>query len=504
MKNTFIKIFAFLVLLFGLFSCYQEFPYVPEIHGDKPALFVNYNEVILDSENELALLSVANFEDFNGLISYNKYNRVSIDLNYISNGSNYDFENIDSGSSFKLSIVDSNNLEQHYTLKLTLLPVIHISQNFEAIKDEPKIIAHLNVQDPQGKSSINEYCGIEFRGGSANGQPKKSYGFEIYDDAESMSSKNMRLLGMYNDDDWILDASYIDKANTRNRVSFDLWSDIQNDAEERGNTVLYSATKGQFVELFVNNSYKGLYCLNERVDAKMLGLKSSISSGGLLYKSEEWSSATTFSGVPDTANFVETWAGWEQKYPSPNTFSYWKPLYDYVDFVSNSSDSDFEKQIFSNLSSDQAIDYFILMNMIYGLDNAGKNILLAKLDVSQPFFMCPWDMDATWGRNWKGEEYTANDLVTFNLYKRLSKTAPDNYELQLKNRWNELREEVLTLPNIVNKFESYQQLFIEAGAYQRELETWPESMPNIYDELIYIETWLEKRIAFLDNYFESL
>lgn len=81
-----------------------------------------------------------------------------------------------------------------------------------------------------------------------------------------------KLLGLRDDGDWILDAMYIDHARMRNRLSTDLWIDMNKVPYLSKEPRAINGTRGYFVEVFLNNSYLGLYCLTERIDRKQLQL----------------------------------------------------------------------------------------------------------------------------------------------------------------------------------------------------------------------------------------
>lgn len=506
-KNIFkiVKLNIVIACLLLTTSCYKEYPLVLDFEEETVELYIGYNPIFLDFSSNMALISLSEYQQFNGIVSYNGIAKLLIDGIEKKNGDEVDLGEVDQTTNISIEISSDTILRKIFTLYFTLLPILSINHPNATIPSEPKIKARLKLFEPQGEIFTKENCKIETRGASANAFEKKSFAFELFKD-NYIDEKNSSLLNMRFDDDWILDATYIDVSNIRNRVSFELWRAIQNDAILKGRNTLFSAIDGKYVELFINNEYYGIYCLSETVDAKFLGLNKNKSNNSFLYKSEQWTSATTLSGLPDTIESVTKWAGWEQKYPSPETYSCWSNIYKYVDFVYNSSNSTFESNASSYVIFDQAIDYFILINTIMGYDNAGKNIFMAQKEQNFPFYLCPWDMDATWGRNGLGdiEKLPEQGIVTFNLYRRLNKTNPENYLFDLKKRWFDLRKDIITKENIISKFTAYNQLLIESGAIEREEKFWGESLADPIEEQAYIEKWLEERLKFLDNYFNTL
>lgn len=508
MKKTAIKIVALtgLAVLFvlSLSSCFEVFPYRPDIERSDTLLYIGQQEVFFDADRNSALVSIAEYGSFEAIITYNKYQGASINTKSVLNSEKFDFGKIDKESTFVLKLFNHSNQFETYSLYFTLLPIIQIEHKYSEIPNEPKGIAVFNLSDPTSKTSTIEYCGIEIRGGSAAAKPKKSYGIEIREDGETRNGKNLLLLDMCNNDDWILDATYTDLSNTRNRVSFDIWREIQEDALAKNRNTLMSANKGQFIELFINCEYQGVYFLTESIDEELLDLNRSDRQTGYLYKSEDWSPATQYIGLPDTATSIKVWSGWEQKYPDPEELSCWQPLYKFISFVLNSDEKSFRDSIASLLIIDQAIDYYILMNLIQGADNAGKNIFMAKKTVNEPFYICPWDMDATWGRDWQGIKVSPEGNVSFKLFERLINTNPNQFTQKMKNRWFNLRLAILNNENLCQKFARYNDKLLQSGAAQRETLRWPLSLPDINSERKYIEGYIDKRLEFLDNYFNNL
>jgi spore coat protein H len=485
-------------------SCYNEVPFVPGLDTNEPSLYINHQQVVVDTIAGIALIPVEQFGHFEGIISYGGFNATSINGAQVKNGMKFIFGVIDAQSKFKVEVLSTDSLTQTYQLMFTLLPVIHIEHEQLSIPNDEEVIVNFTMVQPGWHDTFANYSIMKTRGFSSLVYPKKSYGLQFLSDFEAHSKKNISLLGMNKDDDWILDAAYIDQSIMRNRISFDIWGDMQTDGLLNGKQFLPSATKGAFIELFINNSYIGLYCLNERLDPKSTGLsKLPDNKQPYLYKSEKWSPATTYSGLPDTAQAIKNWSGWEQKYPKPELTPIWKPLYDFVRFVFLADDTDFTDSIAHYLHIDQAIDYYLFINLIQGEDNAGKNLFLAKTDTDQPFYIIPWDLDATWGRNWLGDPYTVED-VTFNLYRRIMATNPDDFNQKLSRRWFQLRASLFNPENLTGYFTSYSSMLIESGAEMRESEKWPASLSSLTYEVNYISEWTVNRIKQLDQFFDGL
>ena len=135
-------------------------------------------------------------------------------------------------------------------------PSMMISTNGQQIVDEPKINANLAVIE--NKNETNYKIGIEIRGSSSQMFPKKSYGFETRS-SDWSEDIDVNLGGFPEEEDWILYGPYSDKSLIRNKLTFDL-----------SNSIGYKASKVKFYNLYINNDYKGLYVLMEKIKRNQL------------------------------------------------------------------------------------------------------------------------------------------------------------------------------------------------------------------------------------------
>jgi len=141
------------------------------------------------------------------------------------------------------------------------LPIISINTFGSTILDDPRIKAEMGIID-HGPGKINNkldsfnafhgWINIEIKGESAQMFPKKSYLFETQDSLGE--NRNVSLLGLPAENDWILYAPYSDKTLIKNVLSYKLARDMGR-----------YATRTQYCELFIDGSYKGLYVLMEKI-----------------------------------------------------------------------------------------------------------------------------------------------------------------------------------------------------------------------------------------------
>ncbi|MBQ5370291.1 MAG: CotH kinase family protein, partial [Bacteroidaceae bacterium] len=123
----------------------------------------------------------------------------------------------------------------------------------------------IRVTDPNTAGYDSTYiAAYKYRGATAQNYDKKSYAIKLRD--EKGESVDREFFGLRDDNNWILDAMAIDKACMRNRVSTDLWNDFATypyHRREGWEKKARQGTRGEFVEVFLNGTYHGLYCMTE-------------------------------------------------------------------------------------------------------------------------------------------------------------------------------------------------------------------------------------------------
>ena len=268
-----------------------------------------------------------------------------------------------------------------------------------------------------------------------------SAAISLWENVNGLGTRKEKLFNLRNDDDWHLDAMHFDPSKSRNLVGMKIWGEFVR-AEHLIEEEALLTQRGVLVEVFFNNNYLGIYSFNEQIDRKQLGLKK---SGGILYKSEDWTEETTLQGISIEPDNSLSWGGYELKYPEDLNVLHWEPLYEFIHFVAYSNDTLFNDSINSFIDIENVIDYFIFINLVQGNDNTGKNMYICRYDENHPLFFIPWDLDRTFG--WYDKTILAN-----RLFMRLYDLYSISFKLKVKDRWSELNQNNLQ-QNIMNYFE---------------------------------------------------
>ncbi len=424
-------------------------------------------------------------------------------LKILIENNSYEFEIIPNNLQFGINyevFYQTNS----YQLYFSIVPLINIYTDFEIV-DEPKVLADFVLTDTTDADAIISVCGIELRGGYSQSFPKKTYDIELWEDETGQESNKIPLLNMRDDDDWVLLAMYNEPLRIRNVTNHSLWRKIHSPYYIDQENEAMSGIKTQYVEVAVNNEYMGIYALGEQVDKKQLQLKKYNSAiRGELYKGISWG-ASTFTDLPNYDNNNQIWSGFEMKYPKEEDVTDWENIYGFVDFVINSTNENFENNVANKFVIDNAIDYFIFLNLLRATDNKGKNVYIAKYTENEPYFYVPWDLDGTYGIIWDGsQENITDDIQSNGFYERLLNSNITIFKEKLSNRWFELRENnILETDSIINNInENYNQLLTNAN-YQREILKWGDDVINL-SNLEYTNTWINERLTYLDTYFSNI
>ena len=440
-----------------------------------------------------------NINEFNGIIKYSEeyYDNIYLNDIMVGDGDNFNFGNIIVGDTIKVTLnIDSKYID--YNLLFTTLPTVLIFTE-GVIVDEPKISSKLIINDLlEGKIYVT-HAGIEIRGGTSQNYPKVSYDLELWENDSGSDIIEKELFGLRNDDDWHLDAMYIDLSKSRNILGMETWASFARATylfEEEARL----SQRGNLVEVFLNNDYLGVYSFNEPIDRKQLDLNQ---NGGILYKAEEWSDETKFKEIqiePDSSFY---WNGFELKHPKEMNVANWEPLYNLINLVAYADDSTFIGTIEEIIDMENIIDYFIFINLIQANDNTGKNMFICRFDEDYALFFIPWDLDLTFGNTnsiWTSE--TPHDvLLTNNLFNRLFELDVKNYKDRVKLRWDEIYQDNL-YDNIINDLVKKINKLIDSNAGYRENTRW-ELATDYTIEIENMKTWLSMRLFFFDNYINS-
>ena len=424
------------------------------------------------------------------------------------------------GVAYNITVV-SRDYIYSYRLIFTGLPIVQIS----GVADEQMSRDFIGcgfslVYYDQGLRRVESAAKIRHRGASSMQYPKKPYMLRLVD---RRGYNNMPLLGMRDGSAWILDAMYVDRSKMRNRVSTDIWNSFSSPLahESISPEFISNGTRGRFVELFIGDEYRGLYCMTETINRRQLGLlryNPLIGVQSMRFKGEVWADAILMRGyAPGPLPGHNTWGGWRQDFPDPRRGLpvFWEPIYNFVRFNVNSCDEQFAARVADYIDINNFVDYTILISIIFAFDNNGKNLIWSIYDINDPelsrIFLTPWDLKASFGDSWKfgrtNPDFSWIDIsVDAPMWRRLVNTNAGGFRDKLEARWRELRHAQLSPESLKGHFRAYFDLFEATGAWEREMARWPREEfgdVSLAGEREYIFDWIERRWAFVDDLFDG-
>jgi hypothetical protein len=468
---------------------------LPEAHPIYPQSF---NQIIKQNENVLAI-QINNFMITSSDFSSNFFLSLAITDN------SRDFE--PTPTWFSAPFISTN------------LPLISINTGSLTIVDEPKISASMKLIDNgPGLSNFvydpgTDYDGaiaIEIRGTSSQNFDKKNYGFETQD--QSGNNNNVSLLGMPNENDWILHGPYSDKSLIRNALTFQV-----------GRDMMAYASRTRFCELIINGDYRGIYVLmekikrdNNRVD--IANLKSTDISG------DELTGGYIIQLDRDDLAIVRD--GWYSPYGTLPFYAYHSPSHDKLvtvqkDYIQNwmtdfelaMTKADFASTFENFIDISSFVDYFLVNELAKHIDAFKLSFYMHKRKDSNggKLFMGPiWDFNLSFGNfdfgcspDPSGWIYSCTSDA-FWLNKIMTIPAVQD---RVYCRWVELRQQNLSHSLLINSIDT---LVAELGpAVDRNFDkfdilgtyVWPNNfIGNTHlEEINFLKNWLVQRLIWMDN-----
>jgi len=415
------------------------------------------------------------------------------------------------------------------------LPIVIINTQSQTIVEDTKINCLMDIKY-NGPGTIthltdssNVYSGnigIEIRGASSAGYPQRPYGIETR--LDSVTNNNVPLLGMPEENDWVLLSNYNDRSLVRNSLGLRLFGDMGN----------YSA-RTSLCEVLVDSNYKGIYLFGEKIKrdnnrVHIAKLTSSDSTGdeltgGYILQQNYWTVDNSFLSNYSPIDHPGFDIHFLYEYPEPDSML---PLQ--KDYIASYVDS-LEDALYSPAFADTAtgyrkfldvksfIDYFIVNEVARNGDGFKKSVFFHKDKDSNGGKLKAgpvWDFDWAWKNiagcsicdqtDGSGWTHLVNDCVTDNYscgwYVRLLQDS--TFTDELRCAYEEYRQTILDTSYIFAYIDSVG--FLVQYAQARHFQKWhilgisgpaPEvnAVATTYSaELDTLKAWISLRLQWLD------
>jgi len=405
------------------------------------------------------------------------------------------------------------------------LPIILIDTYGAEIPNEPRIPASMGIiNNESGVNYIddpfNDFDGsitIERRGNSSQWQGKTPYRFETVDDEGDNS--NVELLGMPAENDWVLYAPWQDKTMIRNVLTYQL-------SNEMGRY----ASRSRHVELYLNDEYRGIYVLMEkikrdgnRVDISKLNpdeITGDDVTGGYILKFDWFNTGDNIGGFESEFDDMI----YNYHYPKPSDIVPEQEAYiqDYINgFETIMMGTDYTNDSTgypSMMNVESFVDFILLQELAKNVDayRLSTYIYKDKESVDNRLIAGPvWDINHGFGNCDYGETWEVDNwLLEFNpeggdqmafwwelLWEDLA------FQHKAAVRYTELRQTIFSEEHIYSIIDSVADYL--GPAVDRNFARWPllgnYIWPNYYvfdtyeEEIDYLKSWTAQRLAWMDS-----
>ena len=405
------------------------------------------------------------------------------------------------------------------------LPIVVIETDGGAnIPDEPKVPGSMKIiwhQDGSRNymSDIDnpEYLnydgriGIERRGSSSQNFNKKPYAFETRED-DNVTNNNVSLLGMPEENDWILNSLAYDQTGMRDVLAYEL-----------SNRLGQYASRSVYCEVVINGDYKGLYAMMEKIkpDKERVNIQEMDQTcnsypevtGGYITKADKTTGgdpvAWTMQGYGGGG-----WGGWGistdfiHHYPKPSDITnaqnnYIHGVFTNLASVANQHNTSTASGIPSVIDIPSFVDFMMIAEFSSNVDVYSLSTFFHKDRMGKLRAGPVWDYNLAFGYDAFGNR-SKYDVWQFNnqdnngpkFWKDLFDT--DLYRCYLAKRWFELTEpgQPLNYDFVCSRIDEIDAWIAEAVA--RDNQRWHQM--NQHAQYVNdMKTWIQLRINWLNN-----
>ena len=381
------------------------------------------------------------------------------------------------------------------------MPVLNMIGSIDGVSKETKVKIAATYTDKNENLVFDCYATLKVQGSSSASYDKKNFNIQLYKDELCENKNKVKIVNDWGKQSkYCLKANYVDYSQSRNVVSAQLYGQIiksrENAIEELKNLVNAGAVDGFPIVLTLNNEFYGLYTLNIPKDKWLFNMSGSDTQQAILM-GKSWTDSVALKEII-ADDFISS--GWELEYCSTEDECVDWVLNSFnalIEFVNSSDDETFVENVNNYVDVQHTIDCMLYTSFICAEDNKSKNILWITYDGIKWFPSC-YDMDGTWGLVWDGnvgynpqQNMLPSSLINCNvLWKRIY----ENFYNKFVQRYQELRQSVLTIENIETLFRNFESQITETTRMLDD-EKWPNipgKTENNIDQIIeFAKTRLE-------------
>ncbi|MBQ8189460.1 MAG: CotH kinase family protein [Lachnospiraceae bacterium] len=428
-------------------------------------------------------------------------------------------EAIANGKAFPFLAVTGKGYGE-YQLVFTGLPIITFAGT-DYLADDGTPMFHLKVYDTHHGSEwvMESYTQSRLRGNTSLSYEKKSlrlYLKELQDNGVFVKN-NKNLLGIRDDDDWILNSLYADSTRVRDQLCIDLWNEVGANSNPYGYNY---GTQATYVEVFINNGYQGLYSLMVPVDYKQLGMDAvseQMAAGKPLVErvyekkyTAAWA-ATDFVGDLPDPQMPDFRGGFYLKGDTIlQNEEEWEPLYQVATWM-EADDDTFSANITRVTDQQNVIENWLFYQAIAGFDNENKNVYYVARNNNDSYYgyFVPWDMNLSFGAVYAENAYyceesqqVTDQIVQWQPGQRMMELDTKDSVALAVSTWERWRSGVFSDQALQDRINRLEHCVKDSGAFARESKRWPEGNQN--EDFSFLYDFAAERMKAMDVYMTQL
>ena len=354
----------------------------------------------------------------------------------------------------------------------------------------------------------------KWQGSSSLAYDKKNFTIKLYEDSTKTTKQKINFNNWGKQNKFVLKANYIDHSHARNIVSARIWSEIvacRSDystlPQELRTSPNNCAINGFPIKVTINDTYQGLYTWNIPKDGWMFNMDENNANHAVLCAELNNNGNTTaITACQFRQEAAISGGDWSLEFPDNLNANIKTSFNNLINFVINSSDSQFKYGIDKYLDVQSAIDYYIYAYYGGFIDSLAKNLIMMTFDGTK-WFASMYDMDSTWGLYFDGGHFVPNNIQCPEQYQETNSLLWQRIEKcfakELKERYTELRTNILSVEHITKLFNDFMSI-IGNELYAEDLKAYPSIPQGNINHLQQITDFVTARSTYVDSEINSL
>jgi hypothetical protein len=378
---------------------------------------------------------------------------------------------------------------------------------------DPIPVDKTTVMKGLGKINIDSivwdlYMEFEAQGSSSLVFPEKNWTIKLFTDEAQTISKKLRIAGLLPHDEYVLKVNWIDSTHTNNIVANRLWEQMirtrkgfpQRETEWAiiGKVGANSATNGGTghvngfpAKLKINGEFYGIGTFN-------IGKK---------YQNYDLVNNSETNIQIELGNAVDFYTGGGTvekrvpKVPTATTAANIKKLWDVCALPLDTFGTSARNMFWTT----NIVDMYLFLDYLRLVDCVSRNSHIMSFTSGDKWLFTPYDLDS-WIKSITGAEVAPTtgriwDValnVPANTREFWGVKVWDEYQVEIKSRYKELRDiGVFDSNNVTNLARELQSTFTR-NLYEEDLARWPQKNWSI-KSLELMQSWVAARTLYLDS-----